>query len=593
MNYITYTREDVLEAIKAHKESIAYTAADRERILNNPNLEKLLDGLKARAEVFKESPIRSFSFRNFRRYDEDGNRGTYEDEYFRHRGMLETFALMAWIYQNEEYLHKLEDIIWAICDEYSWPVTAHMNGKSLTVYQEENHNVDLFAAETGQAFAEILSLLEDKLHPTVVMRMRKRLEERIFGRLDQPFAWKETKICNWAAVCAGSVGMAAMYEIKDEERLADIIMICLTSMDRFIGGYAEDGVCTEGVGYWGYGFGYFMAFADLLRRRTGGRLDLFAIEKVHLMATFIGKVYFPNARCLSFADGGSRGKSNPSTVSFLKTIYNDMPTPAEDDLSFKYPTDTCYRFALALRKFVNMQVEPFVATQNMDSTFIFPAAQWYLSTTKDKTISIAAKAGHNQEAHNHNDVGSFQIFKNGQQMLADVGAGIYDKTYFSAAGNLVFCKGSHGHNVPIINGKNQKYGRKHTAENVVIERGGIRYDFNAAYEISTLQKLHRDIRFNEITGEVDLTDVFGFAENPSSVIERYVTEFEPKIEDGFVTISAEGAESKLYFDKKLWDASIYVEHHALGGENHECIFYCIDFAPKSLEKELTFALKIK
>ena len=85
--------------------------------------------------------------------------------------MLETCALMAWLYEDEEYLHKLEDIIWAICDEYSWPIAAHMRGTSLSAYQEENPNVDLFAAETAEAFAEILSLLGDKLHPSVVMRM--------------------------------------------------------------------------------------------------------------------------------------------------------------------------------------------------------------------------------------------------------------------------------------------------------------------------------------------------------------------------------------------------------------------------------------
>ena len=236
MNYITYTREEVLAALKAHKESIAYTQADRKRILSNPNLTILLDGLKAHAKEFSDKPILSLSFHNFRRYEEDGNRSAYENEYFAHRGMLETFALMAWIYEDEEFLHKLEDVIWAICDEYSWPVAAHMRGTSLSEYQEECPNVDLFAAETAEAFAEILSLLGDKLHPTVVMRMRKRLEERIFGQLHQDFAWKTVKICNWAAVCAGSVGMAAMYEIKDEERLADILMICLASVDRFIGG---------------------------------------------------------------------------------------------------------------------------------------------------------------------------------------------------------------------------------------------------------------------------------------------------------------------------------------------------------------------
>lgn len=593
MNYITYSREDVLDALKAFNGSIAYTQADRERILNNPNLKSTLEGLKSLAKEFSERPILSLSFHNFRRYEEDGNRGAYEGEYFAHRGMLESFALMAWIYEDEEYLHKLEDVIWAVCDEYSWPVAAHMRGESLTVYQEEHHNVDLFAAETGEAFAEILSLLGDKLHPTVVMRMRKRLEERIFGQLHQPFAWKEVKICNWAAVCAGSVGMAAMYEIKDVERLADIIMICLTSMDRFIGGYAADGVCTEGIAYWGYGFGYFMAFADLLRRRTGGKLDLFAIDKVHLMATFIGKVFFPKGRSLSFSDGGSRSRSNPSTVSYLKTVYEDMPVPSAEAMLFKYPTDTNYRFALALRKFVNMQTEPFVATEGLDTTFIFPAAQWYISTTKSGEVSIAAKAGHNAEAHNQNDVGSFQIFKNGQQILADLGAGVYDKFYFGANAYSIFCKGSQGHSVPIINGEYQKVGRNFKAENVLISREGIEYDFQGAYGIEKLENLHRKICFDENSGKTQLEDTYHFIETPTSVVERFVTEFEPKLGDGIITIAPEGTEMALYYDNKAWTVSVYTEHKSRGGANYESISYCVDFIPLKLEKEMSFALEIK
>jgi hypothetical protein len=54
MNYITYTRDEILNALKAYQASIAYTKADRDRILNNPNLSKLLDGLKASAKEFLE-----------------------------------------------------------------------------------------------------------------------------------------------------------------------------------------------------------------------------------------------------------------------------------------------------------------------------------------------------------------------------------------------------------------------------------------------------------------------------------------------------------------------------------------------------------
>ena len=591
MNYITYTREDVLSALSNFKGSIAYTNEDKERVLSNPHLTPLLDGLKKKAECFLEKPFLSLSFQKYRLFEETGNRRKFEDDYFAHRDMLESFALMAWIYDDETYLHALEDAIWMLCDEYSWAIPAHMLGNSLTIYQEEDQVIDLMAAETGESFAEILSILGDKLHPAVVLRMKKRLEERIFGRLNQKFHWMDKKICNWAAVCSGSVGMSAMLEIQDTERLADILMICLGSMDRFIGGYAEDGVCTEGIGYWGYGFGYFMAFADMLKRRTGGVLDLFAIPKVHLMATFIGKVFFPHGRSISFSDGGSRAKSNPSVVSFLKTIYADMPVPTEDTMSFQYPTDTNW-FAVTLRKFIWMQTEPFVPTEGLDSTFIFPGAQWYLSTSENG-VSIAAKAGHNNEAHNHNDVGSFQIFKNGVQILADLGSGTYDKAYFGPERYSIFCAGSQSHNVPIVNGKLQGTGRNYTSENLVIHKNGISYDFQAAYHAPELTKLHRDVSFDNEAGVVTIQDSFEFSEMPESLIERFVTEYEPKFFDGFITIEENEQSMSLYYDKEAWTPSLYVEKRSRGNTEKDCISYCIDFSPNSYALELNFSLEIK
>ena len=592
MKYINLTRDDVLLALKSSNAPISYSNEDRRRILSNPNLSKLLSDLQSFAKSKLEEPTYSLSFSNFKLYEEIGNRSKFQKEYFSHRAKLESFALMAWIYEDEDYLHALEDAIWAICDEYSWPVPAHMGGKSLSLYQAEHHGIDLFAAETGQAFAEILSLLGDKLHPTVVMRMKKRLEERIFGRLDQPFAWKEVKTCNWAAVCAGSVGMAAMYEIEDAERLADILMICFTSMDRFIGGYTEDGVCTEGISYWGYGFGYFKAFADLLIKRTGGKINLFDIPKVHLMATFIGKVFFPGGRNISFSDGGSRTVILPSDISFIKTIYPDMSIPTKEAFCFYYPEDTNHRFALALRTFIEMQSEPYPEDIGGENTHIFPAAQWYLSTAKSG-VSLAAKAGHNAEAHNHNDVGSFQIFKNGEQILADIGAGVYDKFYFGENRYSIFCAGSQSHNVPIINGKTQKVGREFCAENTVIDQNGLHFDFQTAYGDPNLQRLHRDLVFDNESGTVMLEDDFTFSEIPTALTERFVTEFEPKIGEGSVLIDANGQSMELCFDASAFTPSVYVEHKSRGGENFESISYCIDFSPKHLSQNMHFSMVIR
>ena len=170
---------------------------------------------------------------------------------------------------------------------------------------------------------------------------------------------------------------------------------------------------------------------------------------------------------------------------------------------------------------------------------------------------------------------------------------MYDKFYFGADGYSIFCKGSQGHSVPIINGEFQKVGRNFKAENVLISREGIEYDFQGAYGIEKLENLHRKICFDENSGKTHLEDTYHFIETPTSVVERFVTEFEPKLGEGVVTIAPEGAEMSLYYDKNTWTVSVYVEHKSRGGANYECISYCIDFTPIKLEKEMNFALEIK
>ena len=119
------------------------------------------------------------------------------------------------------------------------------------------------------------------------------------------------------------------------------------------------------------------------------------------------------------------------------------------------------------------------------------------------------------------------------------------------------------------------------------------YDFHHAYEVETLENLHRDLRFDEESGVTKITDTYRFSEAPNSLVERYVTLSEPKLGDGIVTIDTEGVVMTLYYDKTAWTPSIYVEKKTRGGANYECISYAIDFVPVNLKKEMSFSLEIK
>src|SRR5690606_11910524 len=122
----------------------------------------------------KESPLAELSFSQFRLFGSTGDRKTYEKAYFSRRHRLNVFALLYTLEEDSEWLKPLEDTIWAILNEYTWVLPAHV-GLKLRSYpldiwdqpEPPEETVDLFAAETAFALAELMHLLGERLHPWI------------------------------------------------------------------------------------------------------------------------------------------------------------------------------------------------------------------------------------------------------------------------------------------------------------------------------------------------------------------------------------------------------------------------------------------
>ena len=255
------------------------------------------------------------TYTDFKRYWDTGDRGIYEGKYFSRRLAMDCSALLAMIYPEEEkYLSKLMDVIYVICDEYTWCLPAHQK-----VLETNNNSViDLFASETGFALAEIYTMLEDRLEPLIKNRIRAEIERRIITsyKSREPYAWWETSGSNWNAVCTGSVACTVM--LLYPELFESLKPRFDRAIEYYLGGFADDGICIEGCGYWHYGFGFFAVYADMVREFTGGRTDLFAREKVRTVSTFIQKMFLSGNASVSFADGGRGLRYHLGLVHYLK-----------------------------------------------------------------------------------------------------------------------------------------------------------------------------------------------------------------------------------------------------------------------------------
>ena len=547
---------------------------DRKRALENPELESLISQLKETQEEYSATPTATLPFSEFKRYREEGNRSGYEHHYyFRRRKLYYTFFL-AWLYGTEKYISELEDCLWAILDEYTWVIPAHLGETALESLQEDGHIIDLFAAETAQALSEIISVIGDKIHPIIVKRVNRMIEQRIFDRIEVPFGWKKSTN-NWSAVCAGAVGMTAIYTMDDPARLAHVTAICLDALEYYLSGFPEDGTCVEGLGYWGYGFGYYLMYGDLIYRRTGGRINFFEDEKVHRIAAFARKCFFKGGKIVTFADCGGSDSSTfqPAFTCKLNDIYPDIEVPERAMLGMKLPTNMAMGFPSNFRTLLWTHSK-LDGNKLSPDTFILPDAQWYISSS-ESGMGMAAKGGHNDESHNHNDIGNLLIYKNGVNLLSDLGGGVYNGTYFDNRYRYdVFCCGSQGHNVPIINGCYQKFGKQYCGKDVRITEEGFFADISPAYGIDSLKKLDRSIIFDRSIGAVTVTDSYSFSEKPESVTERFVSFLAPKIENGEVVIDGGKEKLTISFDQTKLRPVIREYHDVEHKVRHRDGFVC-------------------
>lgn len=539
-------------------ELIAQTKADYERLHYEGNI-----------------PVLSFAAR--KRLYEDGDRGTFETPYFRRRNALTVAAILALLYPEEDaYLRQAESLIWAVCDEYSWVVPAHCPGKP-----EEDHRIlDLFTSETAFALAEIDALLGSRLHPWLRARIRDEVGRRVVENYERYPGTNHWEACmnNWGAVCAGNIGGAVAYLFP--EKFMALLPRLTETMRCFLRGFPEDGTCMEGFDYWHYGFGNFVWFADLVLQFTDGQVDLFRMDpKIEAIAGYAQRSILKGGTTVSFSDGSRDGKVSISLQNYLAARFPDSIRPLPTSV-------TCYLHQNVwmmnwFRNFYYHDLERQARTLPRQDWDLPGAGQVILNRPR---YSLAVKAGHNDEPHNHNDVGSFILATEQGQVFCDLGCGCYTGWYFGPKRYEIFCNGSQSHNVPIVNGAYQKPGRSSCG---TISRDGSRVtvSFAEAYGQPEFGSLVRTMDCG--ADRIVLTDRFD--PDYRSLTERFVTTREVKAEEGRVQVG----DVTLVYDPACAALHVHPETHLLHGYQGKTeTVYCIDLTLKPRQDHMTVMFEI-
>lgn len=545
-----------------------------EQVRTHPYYAKLRENNHALAEKYISTTPPERKFSDLHLYVTTGNREKYQNVQWEYETRMTTFFLEYMISQDEKYLIHLADAIWSVCDMESWSIPAHV-AETLSI-AERRRNLDLCSTIIGFRLSEILYFIGDKLPELVVRRAKAEIRYRIIDSYKDAttkrYWWLKVEN-NWSAVCIAAVLCTYMYAAEKWE-LDTQLPRMIDSAEAYLSGFSDDACCVEGYGYWNYGFSFFCVFASMLCEYTEGKINYFENEKVKKIARFQEKITLNEHQCVSFSDGPINFRPYAWLSHFLKGVYPDLRIPA-------IPATSGGGIPMRYVLWQNPDMTESSLNATEPVSMAFEETQWFIY--RCPAYAFACKAGHNNEPHNHNDIGSFIISKGDGVTFVDPCGGEYTQKYFSAGRYEYLVTSSRGHSVPIINGELQVTGKKKA---VITAHTDTRYafDMECGYNIPSLKRLNRDFVMSE--KDVTLTDTYTFEEKPTSLVERFVSLRPITVEEG----RALCGDSVLLFDSASFTASLGSEEVSRSGGWKETVYY-LDLTHNNPECEMTLTFK--
>jgi hypothetical protein len=384
----------------------------------------------------------------FLEYARIGNRANFEHVQSARRTMLRDLVLAECVEGHGRFLDDIANGIWTTCEETYWGYPAHVNAQAAGVDlpDVEEPTVDLFAGEAAALLAWSVALLGDRLD-AVSPLVRRRVAFEVKRRVLDPclerddFWWMGFDpgvhgVNNWNPwVNSNWLASVLLLEQEPERRVAAVDKI-LRSLDIFLSTYAETGGCDEGPSYWGRAAASLFDCLDLLHSATGGRLDAFDDTKIANMGRYIYRAHIAGDYVVDFADASAVNRPPASLVYRYGTAIRDR-----DMMRFgawlleKEPELRSDSIGRILPALFDLPADlPVEAAPPLPREFWFAGIQVLVARDAEGTADgffLAAKAGHNGESHNHNDVGSFIVYIDGKPVIVDAGVETYRRQTFS------------------------------------------------------------------------------------------------------------------------------------------------------------------
>jgi hypothetical protein len=419
-------------------------------------------------------------------YTRSGDRRMMQNPYESNVNQLKILVLAELVEGKGRYLDQIINGVWTICEMSSWSLSAHLSlqkaGLGLPDISEPV--IDIGVGRTANLVAWINFFFNrefDKINPLISKRIKTEVTRQVlqpyYARED--FWWmgfkNESFVNNWNVwVNYNVLNCILLLEHDPEKRLYGIYKT-MRSVDKFMNYYKADGGCDEGPEYWENAGGKLFQYLNLLSGATAGRINKFDHPLVQNIGKYIYKVYIRHPYYINFADAAAKFHHNPGLIFDYGTAIKDpymskFGSFLSHQLNWSNQLPDNGTIEDVIKNMFGIESlssgekeEPLIADMWLPDTEIM-AARDHKNNTRG--FYFAAKGGHNGESHNHNDVGSSLLYYNGEPVLIDVGSETYTRKTFGKDRYSIWVMRSAYHNIPLINGVEQKMGKGYKASKV-------------------------------------------------------------------------------------------------------------------------------
>ena len=268
-------------------------------------------------------------------------------------------------------------------------------------------------------------------------------------------AWWFKSEFNWNQVCNSGLAIGALAVAETDPAISlSLLNNALTGLPFALKSYGPDGVWSEGPGYWEYATDYTVYGLASLKSALGDDFGLTKFPGMNLTGYFPIYSAGPTGYLLNYADAGEKSKLGaPDTEMWLAGTYNN--NHFSDFVHGQLATSTANVFdVIWYRPYANS-----AAQRDLDKYFDGSVQLWFSrgSWTDNTCLWTGIKAGYNKVNHAHLDLGNFEMDALGVRWARDLGSDDYNlPDYFGALRYTYYRLESVSHNVPLLNGLNQR-----------------------------------------------------------------------------------------------------------------------------------------